>query len=191
MSSQVIIPSVENLCLRSACCCGYCGYSCNAQDRPLGCTREQTFCCCQQQSGFQVLTGNTTKRACVAYMCLQSILNCEKPGVNEFVVVENSCKGLCCCCVDCGNAAKASCCPTPITCCGAQGQCCCAYYRCNFPCDNYAPCELGCCSIFCIDKVEIIKEAEAKVRERSSKGAIVAVIVEKGGAPTIAEEMDR
>jgi hypothetical protein len=43
----------------------------------------------------------------------------------------------------------------------------------------------------CIDKKEIIMEAEASDRERTSSGAIEASIVEKGGAPALAEEMER
>jgi len=182
---------VEGLCLRSACCLGYNGFSCKTEDRPLGCTRETTCCCLQHQGGCQCLIGRTAKRACMSCVCLATALNCETPGTSEFVAAEQSCKGLFCCCCDCGNSCKVSCCPTPITCLGTQGQCCCQYQRCNFPCDDFAPCELGCCSIFCIDKIEIIKEAEAKVRERTSKGAIEAVIVEKGGAPALSEEMER
>lgn len=191
--SQVIIPPVENLCLRSACFLGYCGFSCKSEDRPLGCTRECTSMCCQQQCGTQVLTGKVLKRSCVSCVTLQSILSCEAEGAGagEFIVLENSLKGLMCCCFECGNAAKASCCPTPITCCGHQGQCCCCYYRGNFPCDKFAPCEVGCCSVMCVDKKDIIMEAESGDRERTSTGAIEATVVEKGGAPALAEEMER
>jgi hypothetical protein len=190
---SVVIPPVENLCLRSACIIGYCGFSCKAEDRPLGCTREQTCACCQQQNGCQVLTGKVPKRACCSFTQLQQVLSCEAEGAGagEFIVTENSCKGLSCCCCEFGNAAKASCCPTPITCCGQQGQCCCLYYRGNFPCDRFAPCEFGCCSIMCVDKKQAIMDAESADRERVSGGAIEATVVEKGGAPVLAEEMTR
>jgi len=71
------------------------------------------------------------------------------------------------------------------------GQCCCCYYRGNFPCDKFAPCEVGCCSVMCVDKKDIIMEAESGDRERTSTGAIEATVVEKGGAPALAEEMER
>ena len=184
---QVVIPPVENLSLRSAACCGYCGCSCTGEDRPIGCTFERTCCCFQQQAGCQALTTEVLKRAFLAFTCLINCLNCEQEQGSEFVVYEISSKGLACCCFECGNAAKVSCCPQPITCIGAQGQNCCCYYRFSLPCDATAPCEIGLCGIFCVEKTEEIKEAEEKLRSKSSKGAIEAVIVEKGGAP--AEEI--
>jgi hypothetical protein len=180
---DVTIPAVENLMFRSACCCYYCGLGCRLEDKPLGFTNETTMLCYQCQGGCQVLTTAVKKRACCTCMDQSMCLACETPGATEFIIIEDSNKGQCFCCLEYGNAMKISFCPSPITCCGNQGQTCCVYSRCNFPCNDLTPCELGLCGIFCIKKEELIKEAEQRIRDRQSGGAVEAVIVEKGGAP--------
>jgi hypothetical protein len=148
-----------------------------------------TFLCYQMQGGCQVLTTAVKKRACYTCTGLCQFLSCEEPGSSEFIIIENSNSGMCFCCAEYGNACKLSCCPSPLTCCGSQGQTCCVFNRSNFPCTDLTPCEIGLCGIFCINKIEFIKEAEQRIRDRQSGGAVEAVIVEKGGAP--AETMER
>ena len=186
---QVTIPPVENIKCRSAMCCYYFGFACMPEDKPLGVTGEKTMLCYQSQGGCQVLTTAVKKRACCSCVTMQQCCSCEVPGQTEFIMYETSCRGLLLCIIEQGVADKCSCCPQPLTLFGSQGQCCCVFTRCNFPCNDLTPCELGCCGIFCINKVEIIKEAEAKIRDRQSGSAVEAVIVEKGGAPV--EVMER
>ena len=174
---------------RSAMCCGYFGCSCRPSDKPLGLTGERTCLCYQGQGGCQIMTTKALKRSCVAIKMSTMCGACENKESTELIVFEQSCEGMQLCCLEYGNACKVSCCPQPLTCSGTQGQYCCIFHRCNFPCNDLSPCELGCLGIFCINKVEIIKEAEAKIRDRQSGSAVEAVIVEKGGAPV--EVMER
>jgi hypothetical protein len=95
------------------------------------------------------------------------------------------------CCFDCGMSNKVSCCPKPVTLYGSQGQCCCIYSRCSFPCNDTAPCEVGCCGTFCINKTEIIGAAEAVIRENAGENeAVEAVIIERGAPSTVVDDAD-
>jgi len=188
-SYDVTIPAVENLSLRTACCCYYCGLGFRLADKPFGLTNEVTMLCYQYQGGCHLLFTEVKKRSCCSYGRVLSCLACETTGSSEFVIYEDSIKGGCVCCIDGGQAIKVSCCPTPLTCIGSQGQTCCYYSRMNFPCNDLTPCEVGCCGIFCINKEEQIKEAEQRIRDRAEGGAVEAVVVEKGGAPV--EVMER
>lgn len=139
------------------------------------------------------MTGEAKKRGCQVVTCLFACLSCEDEMIdNEFVCNEFSADGIGCCCIDQGCSSKLSCFPTPIRCCGTQGQTCCLYGRSAFPCNDLTPMELGCCGIMCIDKKETIMKAEEEVRkqleELANSNMIEATIV-SGGAP--AEEMVR
>jgi len=186
---DVTIPAVEDLMLRSACCCYYCGCACAPKHKPLGMSAEFTTLCYQAQGGCNLLTTAVRKRACCSLQGMFQQCSCESEGSSEFILVESSSSGLCLCISEFGNACKISCCPTPLTCIGSQGQTCCYFSRMNFPCNDLTPCEVGCCGIFCIKKEEQIMEAEQRIRDRMSGGAVEAVIVEKGGAPV--EVMER
>jgi len=192
-SYDVVVPPIENILLRSACCCGYCGCSCKPKDRPLGCTNERTLCCYQQQCGTQCLSTRVKKRVCCNCTCIQNMCACEERNSNEIKIGELSEFGMCCCCCEFGDALKISCCPTPLVCCGTLGQCLCFRYRCSFPCDSYTPCELGFCSVMCIDKSKMIATAEADYRKRKEESIVEAVIIDRKGlgAPAVAIEMDR
>jgi hypothetical protein len=127
---------------------------------------------------------------------LGQILSCEEQASAEFIIDECSNIGMCFCCLEGGVSTKTSCCPEPLTLCGEQGQCCCFYSRGSFPCNHTTPSEQGLCGVFCVNKIETIKDAEHAHREAArASEAVDAVIVErKGGAPCAAitdEEMVR
>ena len=181
---------MEDLSCRSGCCCLYFGYTCKPEHRPVGSTLETTCCCTQTQCGLLLQTAPEKKRTCLGGEDVMNCLTCEEQSQGEFIVMEESCEGNCCCCWEGGGSNKVSCCPTPMTCYGCLGQCCCLYFRLSFPCNDTTPCEVGCCSLMCMNKIETIKEAEAALREKArASEAVEAVIIEKGGSP--AEVMER
>jgi hypothetical protein len=190
---EVTLPPVEDLNFRTACCCQYCGFTCKPEHRPLGITNELAACCCRTREGCQLMTGSASKRGCNLMTCVLNCLTCEEPSIDdEFIVLEQSCGGVGCCCIEQGCSAKSSCCPKPLVCIGSQGQTCCLYGRTAFPCNDTTPMELGCCGIMCVDKKEQIMSAEAAIREQKAAQAsntIEATIVTKGGSPS--EQMER
>ena len=154
-----------------------------AEDKPCGITTENSCLCCQDQCGAQLTTAETTKRACCSDNMKIHGCSCEEMASSEFIMHECSDRCMLLCCFDCGAQVKWSCCPTPITLYGSQGQCCCLMTRCSFPCNNTTPCELGCCGHMCINKLETIAEFEQIERQKKdSLEALDAVIVEKKGA---------
>ena len=92
-----------------------------------------------------------------------------------------------------GMSDKVSCCPTPMSICGVEGQCCCAFYKCSFPCNSAVPLELGCCGAYCVDKKDDIQAYEMAAAAEKNDDVVEAVIVSKGGAPpcVVADEMER
>mmetsp|Transcript_5254 Transcript_5254/g.6834 ORF Transcript_5254/g.6834 Transcript_5254/m.6834 type:complete len:248 (-) Transcript_5254:223-966(-) len=176
----VTIPPIGDLGCRTACCCQYCGFSCDPEYSPCGIAVQLTALCLQDSCGLSLVTGEADKRACVAINCIQNCLSCEETATSnndEFMVLENAFKGLGCCCCESGCTGKVSCCPRPIVCLGQQQQCCCCYGRTAFPCNDLVPCEIGLCGIFCINKTDLISDEEARLREKAAENAPVEAVI--------------
>lgn len=65
------MPPVEELLCRTACCCQYCGCTCNPEYKPFGLGNQCTSLCMQDACGCAMATGDVSKRACNATKCTQ------------------------------------------------------------------------------------------------------------------------
>jgi hypothetical protein len=194
---EVIIPPVEDLQLRTACCCYYCGFNCNPDYNPIGIAADVQNCCYTLKGGASVMTGETLLRSLCSCNDLRTCCLCEdesgKETNGECVLCETSTRYTSLCCIFMAFADKTSCCPQPFACCSEKTQQCCLFGKCAFPCNEFVPCEVGLCGIFCIEKKEDIMASEQKVRDaKVANQPVEAVVVSsKGGAPPDSEGMDR
>lgn len=163
-------PKVEDMKLRTACCCCYCGcqkpgaiksfYDLAAcfqikEDRSM-------LCCLMSQDLGCVEKGET--RACWSNICFDKQCDCEtmmKDSSVPCICMDHAQKCSCLCIFR--SAVKCGCllCPKDgMVCIGEKLQCCCLFYKCAFPCNNEVPFELGLCGVMIKNGTETIKTWE-------------------------------
>jgi hypothetical protein len=167
MAIKVFVPSakVDELMLRSACCCFYCGCNKDACSDLIACCnyKAETTCCCQTSAMQYGCTSGDDLRACSAILFAGKDCACESqepgtPCLCSTAVMKESCL----CLFTGGFRMTTECCPKDLKCYGGREQCCCMYSKAAFPCNDEVPCECGLCGVFCKQNKEAIVSWESK-----------------------------
>jgi len=165
-------PAVDDLWLKTACCCYHCGFSFG---EGLCAIRRGSNCCwgCYQDAGiFSCFDKNTSRAACLKSAGNTKCYQCEFDETclcTQDLTQLNLCW---CLALESKSVMRVPDCSG--SCMYGKAQDFCMYSKFACPCNEEVPCELGLCGIMCCSKKASIQAWEAAHPELVGTGSVAA-----------------
>lgn len=157
----VQVPSVNDLNLRSACCCCSCGFACAPCVECCACRETHNCLGCFEGRFACSLADSQDTRACFKGTSMAKLCSCDNPK-EPASCVESVGASICLCLFKVESFSRWTFMPQKHTCVFCKNQNCCIYQKCACPCSDEVPCEMGLCGIFCVKNMNAHNTYEIK-----------------------------